>query len=39
MITTLQEKNGGNTLNLVLKTMLEYLLKIHSLKEILGFQD
>ena len=30
---------SGNTLNLVLKRMLEYFLKIQPLKEILEFQD
>ena len=33
--TTLQQKTGGNTLNLVLKKMLEHVLKIQPLKEIL----
>ena len=38
-ITTLQQKTGGNTLNLVLKRMLEHVLKILPLKEIIEFQD
>ena len=37
--TTLQQKTGGNTLILVLKKMLEHVLKIQPLKEILEFQD
>ena len=38
-ITTFQQKTGGNTLDLVLKRMLEHVLKIQPLKEILEFQD
>ena len=34
-----QQKTGGNTLNIVLKRMLEHVLKIQPLKEILEFQD
>ena len=38
-ITTLQQKTGGNTLDLVLKRMLEHVLKIQPFKKILEFQD
>ena len=35
--TSLQQVSGGNTTNLVLKTMLRYFLKIQPLKKILQF--
>ena len=38
-ITTFQQKTGGNTLDLVLKRMLEHVLKIQPFKKILEFQD
>ena len=37
--TSLQQVTGGNSTNLVLKTMLRYFLKIPPLKKILQFQD
>ena len=36
---TLQQKTSSHTLNLVLKRMLEHVLKILPLKEIIEFQD
>ena len=38
-VTTLQQVTGGNTLSLVLKTLVGHFLKIEQIKEILEFQD